>query len=136
MRLTVDTNPIISALLRDSTCRRILLSENLEFNSPQVVLEEIEKYRLELCKRSGYTEGELASILDLILNNVQIVPDEKLLEYLEKADEIIGKIDEKDSQFVAACLATNSEGIWTFDRHFEKQDKIRVFKLEELLEIT
>ena len=40
------------------------------------------------------------------------------------------------SGIMVSRIATNSEGIWTSDRHFERQKEIRVYKVEELLEMV
>ena len=42
---------------------------------------------------------------------------------LDKANDIIGSIDENDVAFIALALATENNGIWTNDKHFRKQDR-------------
>jgi len=42
------------------------------------------------------------------------------------------KIDPDDTPFIAAALATNSD-IWSDDKHFQKQNKIKVWKTEDLI---
>ncbi|MFA5246278.1 MAG: PIN domain-containing protein [Candidatus Micrarchaeia archaeon] len=136
MRITVDTNVIFAAILRDSTARRILQSDNIRFNMPENGVAEIRKYENEIMQKAGYTKEEFESILGLVLENVELVPVETFKARKVEADEIMGNIDIMDSVFVATCLATNSEGIWSFDRHFERQSTIRVFKVDELLEMV
>lgn len=136
MRITVDTNVIFAAILRDSTARRILQSDNIRFNMPQNGVAEIRKYEKEILQKAGYTKEEFESILGLVLENVELVPVETFKQRKTEADRIMKGIDRMDSVFVAACLATGSDGIWSFDRHFERQSTIRVFKIEELLEMV
>ena len=42
------------------------------------------------------------------------------------------KIDPDDTPFITAALATKSD-IWSDDKHFEKQNKIRVKKTSDLV---
>ena len=44
MKLIVDTNILISSLLKDSTVIEILLNESLNFYLPEIVLSEVNKY--------------------------------------------------------------------------------------------
>ena len=44
MKLIIDTNILISRLLKDSTIRKILLNESLSFYLPEIVLSEVNKY--------------------------------------------------------------------------------------------
>ena len=43
-------------------------------------------------------------------------------------------IDEKDAPIIACALAISNEGIWTEDKHFEKQNRIKIWKTKELEE--
>ena len=48
MRLVVDTNRIIAALVRGFTARKILLSGNFELITIGLAKEEIEEHRAEI----------------------------------------------------------------------------------------
>lgn len=47
---------------------------------------------------------------------------------MEEATKIMGKIDEKDIQFIALSLSIKNDGIWSNDKHFGEQAKIKVHK--------
>ena len=49
--------------------------------------------------------------------------------------KIIGLIDEKDVPFIATALSIKNDGIWTNDKHFEKQDEIRIFSTLDMIEL-
>ena len=61
LRVVVDTNKVIAALLREGRVRRILFYPGLEILLPEYVLEEIEEHREEITRR---VPGEA---LDLLL---------------------------------------------------------------------
>ncbi|TVM04219.1 MAG: hypothetical protein CV087_00825 [Candidatus Brocadia sp. WS118] len=58
MRLVIDTSILISAILKDSATREILLFADIEFLLPEYALEEYEKHRKIISKRSGLSEKE------------------------------------------------------------------------------
>lgn len=47
MRLVLDTNILIAALIKDSVTRRILLLPDLEFSLPAFALDELARHRSE-----------------------------------------------------------------------------------------
>ena len=56
MEVIVDTNVIISALLRDGLTRRILLLALFEVQTVRFARQEIEKHKGELLRKSGLDE--------------------------------------------------------------------------------
>ena len=47
---------------------------------------------------------------------------------------VLDEIDNKDTSFIAASLAIENDGIWSDDKHFEKQDKVKIWKTKDLLD--
>ena len=133
MRLIIDTNILVSALLKDSSTRKILLLPFFEFYLPEFALEEIEKHKSKICKRSGLTETEFTLTLNILLSSVSVVPYSRIQEFIEEATELIGDIDELDIPFIALALAIPNDGIWSEDKHLQKQKRIKIWKTEDLL---
>lgn len=63
MNVVVDSNRIIAALIRNSTCRQILLHAPLNFLTVNFGHKEIEKYRSYILKKSELTEAAFNHIL-------------------------------------------------------------------------
>ncbi len=59
MKLIVDSSVLISALIRDSVTREILLLPFFEFLLPEYALEEIELRRSKIGKLSGLRYEEI-----------------------------------------------------------------------------
>lgn len=133
MRLAIDTSILISALLKDSVTREILLFSNIEFLLPEYAFEELEKHKNSISNRSGLSIDEIDIVLSLISENITIISASELKPYMEKAFKIIGKIDPLDVPFIALALATNNDGIWTNDKHFENLKGITVWKTADVL---
>ncbi len=134
MKLIVDTNRIIAALIKDSISRKILLFDKLEFATINIAKEEIEKYKQYIKEKSHLTDEQLENLLFSLFNKIQIIDDNIIQNNMEKAKQIMDEIDTNDAPFIAAALCIENNGIWSDDRHFEQQDKIKVWKTKDLLE--
>jgi predicted nucleic acid-binding protein len=133
MRLIVDTNILISSLIKDSITREILLLPFMDFYLPEFALEEVEAHKTKICKLSGLSRDEIDFFLDLLLENISIVPAQTIRPFLNEAEKIIGDIDPGDIPFIALALAVDNDGIWTNDKHFRKVKTMKVWKTSELL---
>lgn len=133
MRVVVDTNRIIAALVRNSTSRKIFLSEKFELLTVGVSREEIKEHKQELLDKTKLTGEQLDTILALLLNRILIVDDIVIERKMNEAKNIMDGIDPNDTPFVALGLALENDGIWSEDEHFKEQNRIRVWKTKELL---
>jgi len=133
MRIVVDTNILISSLIKDSITREILLLPYMDFYLPEFALEEVEAPKVKISKLSGLSPDEIDFSLDLLLENISIVPAQTIRPYLKEAEKIIGDIDPGDIPFIALALAVDNDGIWTNDKHFKKVRKIKIWNTPELL---
>ncbi len=135
MRLVVDTNILISALIKDSITRELLLFPSMEFLLPEYALQEIETHKSHISKQSNLSNDEIDIVLSVLLENICIVPASEIKPHLEKAEKIIGSIDPSDVPFVALALSIKNDGIWSNDKHFEKIKGVKVWKTSDLLKV-
>ena len=133
MILIADANAVISALMKDGKSREILTYYPFTFYSPDTLLESIEKYKTELIVKSGLSEKEFEGLLSFVLRRVKIVKKEDYESKLEEANEILGDIDVEDVIYIALALSIKNDGVWSNDRHFEEQDRIRIWKTEDIV---
>lgn len=134
MRFVIDTNILISALIKDSITREILLLPFFEFFVPEFTFEEINRHRDKICELSGLKNYEVDLLLSILLEHINIIPAQEIKPYFEEAKAIIGNIDEDDIPFVATALAISNDGIWSNDKDFNKIKKIKVWKTEDIME--
>jgi predicted nucleic acid-binding protein len=135
MRLVIDTNIIFSALIKDSITRRILLTSKFEFFIPEYVSIEIHNHSQEIMKKSGYDQDDFNTMIDTIMTNINVIPTEELKSYIPKAFKIMKDIDEDDTSFLALAFLINGDGIWSNDPHFDKQNKIKVWKTKDIIKL-
>jgi predicted nucleic acid-binding protein len=102
--LIVDSSILISALIKDSVTREILLLPFFEFLLPEYSLQEVEFRKSKISKLSGLSEDEIDIVLSLILENISIIPAQKIKAHFNEANNLIGKVDPNDIPFVALAL--------------------------------
>jgi predicted nucleic acid-binding protein len=134
MKLVVDTNIIMSAMIRDSTTRRILLFPQLDLYAPEHIITELKRYGAVIISKGGYNEDALESILSMLISNIDIIPENIFHDHLFDAKELIGSIDMNDIPFLALALHIDCDGIWTHDKHFIQQERVLVWTTKDLLE--
>lgn len=135
MKLVIDANIFISALMKDSLNREIIINSGNIILFPEYEFQEIYKYKDELIRRGGFSEREFIRLTTLLLNNMRIVSYEEVWDYYEEACKIMDKIDPGDTIYLATALAMDAL-IWSDDKHFKKQSKIKVLTTEEIIELT
>ena len=132
MKLVIDTNGLMASLLKSSVSREIILSEKIEFYSPEYMVKEIEKHRKYLMKKSKLNNEDFNFLLSTLLEKITLVPLEEFKHKYMDAVKIMINIDINDSAFIALGLAMKVNGIWTKDKGYYEQNVLRVYSTEEL----
>ena len=130
MKLVIDTNSIISALIKNGISRRIIVSLVIRFITPDYTLQEILKYEKLICKKAKLNHDEFKLLLNLIFEHITVIPKEDYKDLLSRAKTLIEDID--DAPFIALCLASKADGIWSDDAHFKTREEIIIFRTKEL----
>jgi predicted nucleic acid-binding protein len=135
VKLVIDTNRIMAGLLRDSTSRRIILHESFSFFAPDYLETELAKHQPYLMKKAKIPGPDFDLLMHTLLDRITLVPFEDFEHEYDRAMRIMETIDENDSPFLAVGLALGIGSIWTEDRHFLRQDLIRVCSTRDLIEM-
>lgn len=113
LRLVVDTNVRLKALIGDSKVRAILLSPSHQFAVPEYAIEEVEGHLSLIVERSGLWEGEVRLVLSVFLTNIQVMPKEDVMAKWSEAEEIMGSIDRGDTPCIASSMGAACDGNWS-----------------------
>lgn len=135
MILIIDTNIIFSALVKGGTTRELLINPPCNLYSPEHMIYEIRKYEDLIIEKSELTKEEFETLFGLITENIIIMEKEDYLEKLNEADEIIGSIHKGDVPFITLALSIPNNGVWSEDKHFEKQERIKIWKTKDIIEM-
>ncbi|MDG7015925.1 MAG: hypothetical protein JRM82_00950 [Nitrososphaerota archaeon] len=136
MRLVLDTNVVLKALIKDSVVRGILLHSEHEFLVPKHGLEETRKHLGVVAIKSGLSVQEIGSVLDIVLAGVETIPAAGASSKLREAEEAMSKIDPTDVPLVTAALSARCDGIWSDDKDLKRQDKVRVWTTKEVASLS
>jgi predicted nucleic acid-binding protein len=134
MNLVIDTNRIMAGLLRDSVSRKIILHDSFSFFAPDYIETEIFKHRPYLMKKAKIPGPDFDLLMHTLLDQVILVPFEDFEHEFGHAMQIMATIDENDAPFLAVGLALDIGSIWTEDRHFLRQDLLKVCSTRDLIE--
>ncbi len=127
--LVLDTNVLISSLVRSEGITRAALTillhdESYQVIAPADVVEELRVHAEEICRKAGITQELLEGALDRLLESVKLAP---LLSYqseLYKALQFVR--DESDAPFAALALARSPSTIITYNKkHFNSRGLLR-----------
>ena len=131
MKIVIDGNRVIAALIRESTTRKIIFDKNFEFITPDFILSEIDAHKELIIEKSSVSENEFHVLLSLVFEHITIIPQNEYIDFVrEISDEIK---DPNDIFYLAVCIASKAEGIWTHDPHFKEQKKVKVFTNIDML---
>lgn len=125
MKLVVDTNVLLSAILADSVTRTLLRAVDDPLVAPVALKRELREHSELVREKSGLSEVELDNLTGRLFDHVEFVSDSELEAYREEAADALADVDPDDVIFLATALAVDG-GIWSDDRHFREQDLVPV----------
>jgi predicted nucleic acid-binding protein len=134
MKIVVDANRIIAALIKKGTTRSILFDSEFDFLTPDYSITEINEHKEELRCKAGIMPEEFDLLINLIFENITIVPEEDYSSIMEGCKNDL--CDTDDIPYLAACIASKANGIWSHDPHLAKQNKVKVFTNIDLLNFS
>lgn len=132
MRLVVDTNVIISALVKNSASRKIIVYSTFHLFTPSFTLEELRLHLDEICGKKGIDNEESLRVLNILFKYINVIDFDFYVSKIERAKRIIGNVDENDVPFIALALSFDNGGIWSNDRHFLRQKEIKIWRTEDI----
>ncbi|MFH1587862.1 MAG: PIN domain-containing protein [Candidatus Diapherotrites archaeon] len=133
MRVTVDANILFSALIKKGQTRKVWFNPEIELCAPEFLLKEFLKYREYLQKKASGTPKEFQDISETLFSQVFFIPDSELKPFLPAAAFLSN--DAKDWLYLACALKEDTI-IWSNDKEFKKQKRIKIKSTKEMIEET
>jgi len=130
MKFVLDTNILLSALIKNSLSRKIITSMDFDFFVPSFALSEISKYKSYICRKAGINSVEFRSLMKILFEYIEVVPSDYYRANMNTARKLIS--DKKDAPFLACALFLNAE-ILSNDAHFREQKKVKVLTMQEFV---
>jgi predicted nucleic acid-binding protein len=119
-------------MLKDSSTRKIILSDIFELFAPEFLFTEIKKYERIILNKTGLAKSNFEFLLLLLQSHVAVISFKEFYEFLNEAEELMKNIDLKDAPFIALALKLKIP-IWSNDLHFKKQNKVLSYTTDEII---
>ncbi len=130
MFFVVDTNIVISALLKKSVAQELLLSRKFSLFAPDYLASEIIEHKKELLAKSKLPEEKFMVALSIILSCIIVIPKEEYQKFKKEAVSLSPDFD--DWPFFALCLKFRIP-LWSNDKKLKEQNRVEVFNTSEIL---
>ncbi len=128
IRIAVDANIIISALLRGSASF-VLFDSRFEFVTTEFTLGEVIRYLPAIAEKTGVSFSELKQAVSLL--PIIVYPRGYYRRELFKARKVLQNIDPQDADLLALYF-TEGVYLWSEDKDFEKiLPPIRLLKTKD-----
>ena len=133
MKLVIDANVVISALIADSKTRELIVTLEPDLLTPAFVYDEVENYEDLIVEKSGMKPTRVAQFIDLLFQYIDVVPASEFYPAIESADEAIGDIDPDDTLYLA-CAIVFDAAIWSDDSDFDEQNLVETYSTSEVID--
>lgn len=132
IRIVIDTNRIIAALIKNNISRKIIFSKDFELITPQHSINEVYNYKNLIINKANINNEEFEFLIYLIFEKIKVIQTDTYKNYIKEGKKLIQDID--DVPFIALALAAKCD-IWSDDKHFQKQKKIKIWKTADMLKL-
>ena len=130
MRATVDANILFAALLKSGTTRKLWFGPEIELYAPSFLLKEFKKYADYLKRKFAGSEEEFQKLYNKITAQIFLVEDSELKPFLPAAASLI---KDPDDWLYLACALKEDTVIWSEDRGFKAQNRIKTLNTKEMV---
>ena len=132
MIIVIDTNAIISAMIKEGLSRELILNKFFDFITPSFTISEITKYKQEICKKSGISYLDFEVLLERLFKHIRII---NIVHYRDKLALARGLIEDIDDVPFLACALYFDCPVWSDDKHFKKQNVVKILTSKEMSEL-
>ena len=135
-KIVIDANILFSFFKHDSTRRKIIelmLDNESIIASPEFVIEELTSDKDKIIKFSGIKNPEFFFIFSLLRKNIVTISKEEYASFFAEARKLSPHI--KDVPYFALALNLDCP-IWSDEKAFKLQSKIKVISTDELFKFV
>ncbi|MHC3437862.1 PIN domain-containing protein [Natrialbaceae archaeon A-gly3] len=132
MKLVIDANVVISALIADSKTRELIVTLEPDLLTPAFVYDEVENYEDLIVEKSGMEPDRVAQFIDLLFQYIEVVPVSDFYPAIETAQSAIGDTDPDDVLYLACAVASDG-AIWSDDSDFDEQNLVETYSTSDVI---
>ena len=132
MDLVVDANSFFAALIKSGETERLFFVDQLHFYAPEFLMDEIEKYRQTLLRKTHRSEMEFERFMRTLQKKIHFIPMEEIKPLMPIARKI--SPDPNDTTYFAVALKIGAS-IWSNDKPLRNQNVVRIYTTKELIDL-
>ena len=136
MRLVVDANVVVSALIKKGVTFDVFLLNHIlkkfELVAPEFLMVEVEKHAEELLKGTRLSEDEFNEVMRFLRGEIDLIPSSQFVDFLSKGKEVSPHL--KDFEYFALALKLGCP-IFSGDPALKRQSSVKVLSPRELLDL-
>jgi len=135
--LVLDTNILLSVMLKDGFVRKLILNENLNLICPQSLAQEIKDNSEELSKRVNITKEGFCALFELLFKSAN-VKEYPLVAYVHLeilAKSICPQGHEDDWPFLDLAICENVS-FWSNDKALTNQKIVPILSTKEVAQFV
>ena len=114
LKLIIDTNILMAALIKDGITRKLLLHEDIAPFVIDYIIDEMKRYEKDIIEKSGKDGETITFILKTILSKSKVIEMDSMGHNLKRAEVLIGKIDQSDRRDPTASRWGMPHSVTTF----------------------
>jgi len=124
-------NILISALIKSSKTRELILSSKLTLHSPEHIINETLNNKKEILQKSGLNDAEFKKLISILLTRINLVPVDEFKNSVKEALKLVTY--QEDSPFIALAISKNI-ALWSEDKDLKLQSVVKVYSTREISE--
>jgi len=126
--LVIDTNVLISAMIRSEGITRLSLlflanNPSNRLVCPEIAAKEVERHYAEIARRAGVPSKLVRAGLDELLAKMRLVDESEFSAEVANSKALVN--DENDTSFAALAVKNRPSVIVTYDKKGYKEDELR-----------
>ncbi len=132
MILIIDANILFSALIKNSLTAELIFNEDFKLYTCEFIIDEFFKYEKEIMKKTHRTKEQFITIMHQLRDIITVIPKEEYSHLIDEAEKI--SPDPKDIMYFALAMKLNGS-IWSNDKILKKQDKVKIYLTNEIMQL-
>ena len=132
MRIVIDANIVLSALITRGRTWVLCLSDALDLIAPEFLFEECSGFMKEVQIKGCISEELLQELMNFLRSVIEVIPKDAFLHKLDEAEELTS--DAKDREYLALALAEGCP-VWSNDKALKSQTRVHVFSTKDIINL-
>jgi predicted nucleic acid-binding protein len=132
LEVVIDSNCLISALIKKQKSRELICSFGLRLVAPEELIFETVNHKREIIKKAGISGDDFDSLINVLLSNIHVVPDTEFKKFRFRAKKLVSH--QEDAPFIALALSKRIS-LWSDDKALKKQSIVKVYSTKDLIQL-